>query len=70
MLACIKQAAAIVNCELGLLDKETNSYSLSKFQLFLFTAVFVFGYIYLFLCRWLVQWNLVAMKHRSRDCWR
>jgi hypothetical protein len=40
-----------------LMDKETNSYSLSKFQLVLFTLVTVFGYIYVFLCRLLVQWN-------------
>ncbi len=37
------------------LDKETNSYSLSKFQLLLWTSVFVFGYLYLFLCRMLIQ---------------
>ena len=40
-----------------LMDKKTNSYSLSKFQLILFTLVAVFGYIYIFLCRILVQWN-------------
>jgi hypothetical protein len=40
-----------------LMDKKTNSYSLSKFQLVLFTLVAVFGYIYIFLCRVLVQWN-------------
>ena len=39
------------------LDKETNSYSLSKFQLVLWTSVFVFGYLYLFLCRMLIQWK-------------
>jgi hypothetical protein len=39
-----------------LLDKDTNSYSLSKFQLLLFTLVSVFGYIYVFVCRMLVQW--------------
>jgi hypothetical protein len=39
------------------LDKETNSYSLSKFQLLLWTSVFVFGYLYLFLCRMLIQWK-------------
>jgi hypothetical protein len=52
------------------LDSETNSYSLSKFQLFMFAFVFVFGYLYVFFCRWLVQWafelpdipgNLAAM---------
>lgn len=40
------------------LDKETNTYSLSKFQLLLWTSVFVFGYLYLFLCRALIQWKL------------
>lgn len=39
------------------LDKETNTYSLSKFQLLLWTAVFVFSYVYLFLCRVLIQWK-------------
>ena len=39
------------------LDKETNTYSLSKFQLLLWTSVFVFGYVYLFLCRILIQWK-------------
>src|SRR5262249_46226339 len=28
------------------LDRQTNSYSLSKFQLFLFAFVFIFGYLY------------------------
>ncbi|MDP8979239.1 MAG: hypothetical protein M3O35_01465 [Acidobacteriota bacterium] len=40
-----------------LLDKETNSYSLSKFQFFAFSLVFVFGYLYVMLCRWMVQWQ-------------
>ena len=40
------------------LDKETNSFSLSKFQLLAWTAVSVFGYVYLFACRTLVQWDL------------
>lgn len=40
-----------------LLEKQTNSYSLSKFQLLAWTSVAVFGYVYLFLCRVLVQWN-------------
>jgi hypothetical protein len=40
-----------------LIDKETNSYSLSKFQLTLFTLVTVFGYIYVFVCRLFVQWK-------------
>jgi hypothetical protein len=39
------------------LDKETNSYSLSKFQLFLWTAVAVFSFIFVFFCRILIQWN-------------
>jgi hypothetical protein len=39
------------------IDRQTNSYSLSKFQLLLFFSVFVFGYLYVFLCRWLVQWH-------------
>jgi len=41
------------------IDKQTNSYSLSKFQLLAFSSVFVFGYLYVFLCRWLVQWQFV-----------
>jgi hypothetical protein len=41
------------------LDKQTNSYSLSKFQLLMFSSVFAFGYLYVFLCRWLVQWQFV-----------
>ncbi len=40
------------------MDKQTNTYSLSKFQLVLFTLVAVFGYVYVFLCRLLIQWNL------------
>lgn len=40
-----------------LLDKETNSYSLSKFQLTFFTLVTVFGYIYVFVCTLFVQWK-------------
>ena len=39
------------------LDKESQTYSLSKFQLFLFSATFIFGYLYVFLCQWLVQWR-------------
>jgi hypothetical protein len=39
------------------LDKETNSYSLSKFQLLAWTAVAVFGYVYLLCCQTLIQWN-------------
>jgi hypothetical protein len=41
------------------IDKQTNTYSLSKFQLLAFSAVFVFGYLYVFLCGWLVQWHFV-----------
>jgi hypothetical protein len=41
------------------IDKQTNSYSLSKFQLLLLFSCFVFGYLYVFLCRWLVQWQFV-----------
>jgi hypothetical protein len=40
-----------------LLDKETNSYSLSKFQLLAWTGVAVFAYIFAFLCHLLIQWN-------------
>jgi hypothetical protein len=39
------------------LDKQTDTYSLSKFQLLAWTSVAVFGYLYLFLCRVLIQWN-------------
>jgi hypothetical protein len=39
------------------LDKESNSYSLSKFQLVAWTAVAVFGYVYLLCCQTLIQWN-------------
>jgi hypothetical protein len=39
------------------IDRATNSYSLSKFQLLVFSAVFVFSYLYVFLCQWLVQWR-------------
>lgn len=37
------------------LDRETNSYSLSKFQVVAWTAVTVYSYVYLFLCRTLIQ---------------
>lgn len=40
-----------------LIDQDTNSYSLSKFQLVLFTLVTVFGYIYVFVCHLFVQWK-------------
>jgi hypothetical protein len=39
------------------LDRETNTYSLSKFQLLAWTLVAVFGYIYLLFCQSLIQWN-------------
>jgi hypothetical protein len=38
-----------------LLDPETDTYSLSKFQVLVWTAVFIFSYGYLTLCRTLVQ---------------
>jgi hypothetical protein len=38
-------------------DPETNSYSLSKFQLLLFSITFLFGYMYVFLTTLLVQWK-------------
>jgi hypothetical protein len=41
------------------IDKQTNTYSLSKFQLLAFSTVFVFGYLYVFLCGWLVQWRFI-----------
>jgi hypothetical protein len=40
-----------------ILDPQTNSYSLSKFQLLAFSATFIFGYLYVLLSRWLVQWQ-------------
>jgi hypothetical protein len=40
-----------------LIDKTTDTYSLSKFQLFALSSVAFFGYVYVFLCRALVQWN-------------
>ncbi len=39
------------------LDRQTNSYSLSKFQILAWTSVAVFGFVYLYLCRSFVQWN-------------
>jgi hypothetical protein len=41
------------------LDKETDTYSLSKFQLLMFSVTFVFGSLYVFLCGWLVQWHFI-----------
>lgn len=40
-----------------LIDKSTDTYSLSKFQLFALSFVAFFGYVYVFLCQVLVQWN-------------
>jgi hypothetical protein len=40
------------------LDKETNTYSLSKLQFYVWTAAAVFGYVYLSVSRSLVQGNL------------
>jgi hypothetical protein len=42
-----------------LIDKTTDSYSLSKFQLFALSMVAFFGYVYVFLCQVLVQWKFV-----------
>src|SRR5262249_47842257 len=39
------------------LDRQTNSYSLSKFQLIAWTAVAIFGYVYVLFCRTLIQWD-------------
>jgi len=41
-----------------LLDPETDTYSLSKFEALVWTGVFVFAYAYLTLCLTLVQWKL------------
>jgi len=38
-------------------DPETNTYSLSKFQLVLLSVTFVFGYLYIFFATWLIQWR-------------
>lgn len=40
-----------------LLDAETDTYSLSKLQMLVWTGIFVFTYVYLVLCRTLVQWR-------------
>ena len=40
-----------------LIDKTTDTYSLSKFQLLALSMVAFFGYVYVFLCRVLVQWQ-------------
>lgn len=39
------------------IDRQTNSYSLSKCQLIAWTAVAIFGYVYVLLCRTLIQWD-------------
>ncbi len=39
------------------IDTETNSYSLSKFQLLLWTAAAIVAYVYLATSQFLVQWN-------------
>jgi hypothetical protein len=41
------------------LDKETDTYSLSKFQFYLWTAVGIFGYVYLALVQSLIQGKAV-----------
>lgn len=41
------------------IDSQSNTYSLSKFQLFAFSFTFIFGYLYVTLCRLLVQWQFV-----------
>lgn len=40
-----------------LIDKTTDTYSLSKFQLFALSIVAFFGYVYVMLCHVLVQWQ-------------
>ncbi len=44
--------------EIFIFDPETNSYSLSKLQLLLFSLTFIFGYLYVPLSQLLVQWQL------------
>jgi hypothetical protein len=39
------------------LDKQTDTYSLSKFQLIAWTTVAVFAYVFVYFCHVLVQWN-------------
>jgi hypothetical protein len=39
------------------LDRQTNSFSLSKFQVIAWTVVAVFSYVYLFLCHIFIQWT-------------
>jgi hypothetical protein len=43
--------------ELFVLDQETDTYSLSKLQFYVWTGVSVFGYVYLTVARSLVQWQ-------------
>jgi hypothetical protein len=40
------------------LDKETDTYSLSKLQFYIWTIVAVFGYVYLTVARSMIQWNV------------
>lgn len=40
-----------------LFDPETNSYSLSKFQFLMFSATFIFSYVYVLLSRLVIQWQ-------------
>lgn len=42
------------------LDEQTNSYSLSKLQLIVWTAVAVFAYVFVYLCHVLVQWDFTT----------
>jgi hypothetical protein len=39
------------------LDKETDTYSLSRLQFYLWTAAAIFGYVYLTIARSLIQWD-------------
>lgn len=40
-------------------DPETSSYSLSKFQVLAFSITFIFGYFYVLLSQWFVQWQFM-----------
>ena len=51
-----------------LLDKDTNTYSLSKFQLLALSLVSFFAYVYVFLCQALVQWRFVLPEARQCRC--
>jgi len=50
-------ASGLTPISVLLLDPETGTYSLSKFQVLVWTSIFVFAYVYLALCRTLVQWT-------------